>query len=287
MKTYIERLEEQVENLFTLVDVLCDNSTITYRNLNDGNSGVVYIGGFDCYHWTKKDIPTQLKLKEVYTRFYENFNLLLEKANKDIKKEIDEVNKFVIHTIEQTRAIGDCKSTKIIFRKKFQTFQVYLNELKKSEDSQVFLVPDTNALIQFPEPTSYIKLAGSNKFTFVYVPTVLSELDKLKTSHRDEVFRTKVKSTIKRLKGLRAQGNLLEGVVVNKTIRVKMIATEPNFSTTLTWLDSENFDDRIIASALEILKQHHNCYVALVTDDINLQNKAQMANLTYLDTDDL
>ena len=86
---------------------------------------------------------------------------------------------------------------------------------------------------------------------------------------------------------IRQQGNLLEGVIVYKTITVKMVATEPNFEKTLKWLDPKNEDDRIIASALQIQVQNPSDKVVLVTSDINLQNKAQLACLTFADTDDL
>lgn len=62
-----------------------------------------------------------------------------------------------------------------------------------------------------------------------------------------------------------------------------MVATEPDFSNTLNWLNNDNMDDRIIASALEIQKQRTSSLVIIVTGDINLQNKAQMANLEFID----
>ena len=156
-----------------------------------------------------------------------------------------------------------------------------------SEVKKNVIVPDTNSIIQFPNPISYRSIASSEKFNFVILPTVLSELDKLKTTHRNDDFRKKVKSVISRLKGYRNQGNVLVGVKVDKTITVKMIATEPNFNKTLGWIDSKNNDDRIIANVLELQLNHPSDNVILVTSDINLQNKAQLANLTVFDTDEL
>ncbi len=62
-----------------------------------------------------------------------------------------------------------------------------------------------------------------------------------------------------------------------------MVATEPDFEHTLHWLDNGNSDDRIIASALEIQVRNPSDTVILVSSDINLQNKAEMANLPYLE----
>lgn len=64
-----------------------------------------------------------------------------------------------------------------------------------------------------------------------------------------------------------------------------MVASEPNFDKTLSWLDRDNNDDRIIASALEIQRDNPSSAVCLVTSDINLQNKTEMARLSYIDID--
>ena len=48
---------------------------------------------------------------------------------------------------------------------------------------------------------------------------------------------------------------------------------------TLSWLDPEIDDDRIIASILEIQAKYPGGNVALVTGDINLMNKADTARI--------
>lgn len=284
MDTYIEKLEKQIQALFPLLDTLCNNSSIHYRDLNSGDSVFVFLG-FDYYVWAKKDLSGQLKLKEQYLKFSEDFNFLLSKTNKQLQKEIEKANTQNIHTIEQTKAYTDIEGTKQLFRNNLKKYSDYLQILKSSEERQTIVIPDTNSLIQYPDPAKYKNIPHLMTFDFIVLPTVLSELDKLKITHRDDNFRTKVKSVITRLKGFRSQGDILEGVIVDKTIKVKMIASEPNFLQTLNWLDSENMDDRIIASALEIQKAKHNSLIIIVTGDINLQNKAQMANLEFYDTD--
>ena len=92
---------------------------------------------------------------------------------------------------------------------------------------KVVLIPDTNSLIICPDFVKYSEIASSDEFTIELIPTVLEELDKLKVVHRDRDFRDKVNSVIRRIKGLRQQGSLLNGVTVNRTITVKMVAKEP------------------------------------------------------------
>lgn len=145
------------------------------------------------------------------------------------------------------------------------------------------LIPDTNSLIISPDFELYKSLLG-NRITLLITSTVLSELDKLKIVHRDESFRKKVSSIIKRIKGFRNQGSLIEGITVHKTITVRMIANEPKFQNTLSWLDKDNNDDRIIATAIEHQINNPADSVYIVTSDINLQNKAEMAKIPYFET---
>jgi predicted ribonuclease YlaK len=74
---------------------------------------------------------------------------------------------------------------------------------------------------------------------------------------------------------------VLEGVTVAKTITVQMIPTEPRMADLPSWLDPDNQDDRIIGSLLEIQCAEPSAVVVLVTDDMNLQNKAEMAFLPW------
>ena len=134
-----------------------------------------------------------------------------------------------------------------------------------------------------PDVSQYCKFIGQEEFTVIIVPTVIQELDDLKIKSRDIDFKNKVKSVIRRLKGWRQQGSMLKGVTVNKKITIKMVATEPKFNKTLQWLDSSNNDDRIIASILELQSTNPSSKVVLVTADLNLQNKAELAKLPIVE----
>ena len=81
---------------------------------------------------------------------------------------------------------------------------------------------------------------------------MLAELDNLKNHARDPTYRTKVNDVIRRIRGWRNQGSLLNGVRVHQTITVKAVPHEPRVEGTLSWLDPSNRDDRIIASCLEL-----------------------------------
>jgi predicted ribonuclease YlaK len=283
--SYIEKLIAQIEDIELLVDEMFNNSSIYFHDINEGSNELIFVGA-DVFHWGKKDEKNQIKVKDKYIKFFNNFELLLDKAHPNTLRKIKESNKVIFNLIEQNRAPSSIEKGKSWFRLETKTFKDYLNLLNEDEKRTIIL-PDTNSIIQFPEPSKYKSISTTKTFDFVILPTVLSELDKHKMTHRSDDFRKKVTSVIKRLKGYRMQGDVLEGVTVDKFITVRMVATEPDFNKTLGWIDPDNNDDRIIANALQLQISHPSDIVIFVTSDINLQNKAQLANLTVFDTDEL
>jgi len=128
--------------------------------------------------------------------------------------------------------------------------------------------PDTNALLITSEPARYADVVDSLCFRFIIVPTVLAELDELKRTRSAQSVGEKAEKAIRIIKGFRRQGSVLDGVTVAKTITVQMIPTEPRIADLPSWLDPDNKDDRIIASALEIQCAQPSATVVLVTDDM-------------------
>lgn len=283
--SYIEKLIKQLEDIEPIIDLMYDNSSICYEDQRSRNSNVIVFKGSN-YRFSKRDEKNQIKAKQAYETFYRNFELLIQKATPKILKQINIANKKITNLIEQKSTPSSIENGKLNFRAQTKIYKDFLL-LFKDENESVIIVPDTNSLIQFPNPKSYVSIAKSNEYQFIILPTVLSELDKLKINHRNEDFRKKVKSVITRLKGYRKQGDVLQGVTVEKSIKLKMIATEPNFNKTLNWLDPNNNDDRIIANALELQINRPSDIIIFVSSDINFQNKAELANLTTFDTDEL
>ena len=159
-----------------------------------------------------------------------------------------------------------------------------LDVLEAVGNHLTIIIPDTNSLLVEPDPVNYRGIAGTRSLVFVLLPTVLGELDRLKIEHRNPDVRDKAKRTITRIKGWRQQGSLPAGVTVDKTIKVIARHNEPDMSKTLSWLDPDVQDDRIIPSVLEIEAEQPAAQVILVTDDINLQNKAEAAVVEFAET---
>jgi hypothetical protein len=288
--TLVERLEQQLKTIEHQVTELLDASTIK-RRYQDPFSEIVFIA--NDYYWDTADESQkrlQLNVLRTYLSWFEHFNLLFNDAPKRIQKQITGTHATVKKWIEKEdgwyvpSTIDEAKKT---FHEQIQTYSQLLNLFKSSNDPDIILVPDTNALIKAPDVGSYGAAVEHEKYTVIILPTVLSELDKLKTTHRNEDFRGKVESVIRRLKGMRQQGNMHEGVIVNKVITVKMIAQEPDFNKTLSWLDPTNNDDRIVAATLEVQRGEPSSKVILISADINHQNKAEMANIPFIEPPDI
>lgn len=285
----IVRLEQQLQSIENQVIELLDTSIIEKRP-HDPFSMVAVIT--NDHYWGKTDDKQkhiQLKLLRKYLSWYEQFQMLFYNSPAMLQAEIIIAHSEIRDLIEKKNGLSvpsTIDKAKETFQEHIQTYYRLLSLFKSSDNPIVILVPDTNALIKAPDIGSYGAVIGQDKYTVVILPTVLSELDKLKITHRNDEFRSKVESVIRRLKGLRQQGNMHEGVSVNKIVTVKMIAQEPDFKKTLSWLDPTNNDDRIIAATLEIQREEPSSIVILVSSDINHQNKAEMANIPFVEPPD-
>lgn len=288
MLTYTEQLRVRLSDIHNLMLELIDNSRI--RRWHKGYERVVIIA--PDYYWdnpTDAESILQIQIKQAYTEWFESFEQFTIHTSESQQQDIKRVNEFILDWIEKRQCWSLPSTTaeaKNVFTKELQVFFDLLSLYAKSNIKSTFVVPDTNALITQPDPAFYARIAGADTFSLIYLPTVLGELDRLKMKSSNPDFQKKVKSVISRLKGYRKQGQVTKGVIVHKTITIKMIAVEPNFGNTLSWLDPNNDDDRIIASVLEIQRSHPTAVVCLVTEDINLQNKAEMACITYSELED-
>jgi hypothetical protein len=225
-----------------------------------------------------------------YGQWIKIFKLFVENSSESTKHKIDQIDEFINKWIEKEYGDWSIPNTIIEAKEKLENkINVFYEILKEysinnEKIKKIIIIPDTNALIQKPDPKSYKQLMNNDNLTIIFLPTVLSELDELKIKTSNLDFQEKVKSVINRLKGYRKQGNLIDDdVTVEKTIKLKMVASEPNFDKTLSWLDRNNNDDRIVASALEIQRDNPSSVVCLITSDINFQNKIMMAKLPYKD----
>ncbi len=264
---------------------ITDNLCILVREIpikrKQESAHVIFIS--PSYYWGKLSPAQenqQIKLKRKYKTIAELLKLIFHTAPNDVADKLDESDKGFKMWLEldsnwSLSIIRDENDKKI--RETAKEIEDLIDILEVDDSDQIILIPDTNSLLISPDPKSYEAIIKSKTFTFLLLPTVLGELDELKVLHRNPDVREKSQKIIKRIKGWRKQGSLTDGVIVNSTITIMAEHKEPDMSNTLSWLNSENADDRIIASVLSVQSSFPATRVVLITGDINLQNKADSA----------
>lgn len=258
-------------------------TVISYEPLNRPGDSVIIIGSD--YKWNDLSDEGKREQSELYTKylkFYKLIRVLSSNLPSRVLAELGRSFNYTENFLLQLKRPYETNSVEVINK-----VEIYINEQFKTLDSiaykekdRTIFVPDTNALLMNPNIEKW-KFDSINSFQILLLPTVLSELDKLKISHQNQNLKDKANKIIKRIKEYRRRGKLTDGVVVTKHINLSALAVEPNFDKSLDWLDSNNNDDRIIASFIEVCRLNIRNEVCLVTLDINLQNKLEFANLQY------
>lgn len=292
IKSFINQLKDDLINLETITYQLLDKSSINeFRN--DPNSGVFIIA--PPYYWgelTSDGETIQAKAITLMDELMSRFDMLFDGKPITILNRYDEIKKYFIGVIKRESrdwcTPASLDEAKIKLKEVIQETNTLLDWLEGLGNKDTVIVPDTNALIINHKLESYGQILGDiEKWTIVITPTVLKELDELKIKNTGNEFKEKVKNTIRYIKGLRAQGDVINGVqIFNKKVTIRLQAIEPNMNKTLPWLDSSNNDDRIIASCFDIQVRNPSLCVIIMTADLNLQTKAQLAGIPFIEPND-
>ncbi len=131
------------------------------------------------------------------------------------------------------------------------------------------IVLDTNALLNYP------KIVFSFPESLVVIPqTVLTELDRLKTTRasKEVLFRGREVSRI--LFTLSSKGNLSEGVSIRNGSMLKVVALDKSKQIPDS-LKVKNSDDCILGLAFQLALEHGKDNITLITNDLNMLLKAQ------------
>jgi predicted ribonuclease YlaK len=116
------------------------------------------------------------------------------------------------------------------------------------------------------------------------VPQVLRELDGIKMRPHD--LGKKADGVIRRIKEYARRGDSFVGVPINASLTMGEVASDPDMTGTLSWLQAGHGDDELLASVLDLRCLDLKTVVSLATRDRNLQNKARLARVAYLDVEE-
>ncbi len=285
MQTVAESLTVAGTDLLDEVAVLLGNDA-PLEDINEPPSSVVFIGpsfGFEDLPLEKKRL--QSRLNEHRRRFFAFARALLCTQSTEVLKRIEERETTVREVIEQEHLVWHSTTGEALAAVKKAVHEILeaVGHLHDPVEGSVVLVPDTNALILSPAFQKW-SFEALPEFELLLVPLVLSELDTLKINHRDSNVKQKAQAVIRQIKEYARRGSLSVGVtIVANRIRLRALASEPRVEETLFWLDPTVPDDRMLASTVEAMRMHPRSTVALVTGDINLQNKAAFAGIPFLE----
>lgn len=289
MQTVAAAIGERIEELRELLREFLLEHSGSLRDINEPSSSLVFVGPH--YAWGDLDQEgrrLQSRLLDTYRRLAALVRALLKTLPAESANELERAQSELAELIDQSHLTW-VKTREEAFGNAEQALNKQLEliaRLYDSAESDPIYVPDTNALAWSPDLETW-RFSGAQRFTLILTATVLGELDRLKVEHRNPDFRAKAEGVINRLKSYRGRGELSRGVVLRRNVSsIKTIALEPNVEETLPWLDSENDDDRILASFVEVMRQHPRTSVILVTRDINLKNKAEYAGLPFVEPPD-
>ncbi|MBP9762311.1 hypothetical protein KBD34_01700 [Patescibacteria group bacterium] len=289
MHTVIENMKNRAEAIkMDLKELISLHSSLHYKTPHR----LVVVAGGDFFWNPLQEAGRQIQSKIIdsYDKFCETIHILLKDQPDKTTRQLSQYESSVRKTIEQNRnRPNDDKMA--VLTEALQSIDQQINLLDSLyhilPDHETVYVPDTNALLYNVHLDRW-RFTGSAKFTVALTPTVLSELDILKISHRSEDVRAKAETLIRTIKGYRIRGRLTQGIPLVKGVsQLIAFATEPKVAESLSWLDFSNKDDRYLASVIEVMRKMPRSPVVIITRDINLQNKAEFAELPYVEPPEL
>lgn len=261
-------------------ELLSDHSTIIGRD-----SRIINPYGSNSFApLSDKGRQIQTRLNKAYRKHYELLTNLLSESTPEIIKKLEGLNNQIKNAIEQNATYSKSIDEEFSKQQEWVDQQSNLLKVLLSEfDSQHIFVPDTNALIFNANIDSW-QFGNICSFEVVLLPSVLSELDSLKVNHRNTEVRDKANICIRRIKEYRRRGSLNDGVnIVAGKVTLRSVALEPNMEKSLSWFAPDNNDDRFLAATIEIMRQHISSDITIVTNDINLQNKAEFSSIPFVE----
>lgn len=285
METTIQKTINRLAQIRDQVILLLSVYSKIKRTIFPGD-GFISMSGDYSYEGLPTDaIPLQDRILKDFNIQFNIIEALIIDSAEQHKREINENKKLILRFILQDHRTWERNIDQAIdtLKKCFNKIMQVLNQLYPYNDPTPIVIPDTNALYYNTEIEKW-EFSDFKKFTIALTPSVLKDLDKHKIEHKNESVRLKAIKLINMIKEYRRRGKLTDGVIIRKNlVDLRSIAIEPDFGKTLKWLDEKNEDDRLIAEALEIMRSNCSRPAYIVTADINLQNKCEVADFSFIE----
>jgi hypothetical protein len=280
------------------MDVLLDASTIVpeQRVVQSRSSMAAQVRGAKAvstrvqwsYRWGPVDDAqraSQRQLLELWKPWTEQLDLLF---SHDTEKRQEEIRAWCASVSLWLERAPSCpvperiKAAKPAFLEHVRPLVDALRSLS-ARPATTIVVPDTNVALRSQDLARWADVVGTDAFTVVFVPGVLGEIDEAKV-HRNDKLQEKARKLNSRIKDWRQRGDIARGVKVDGKVMVRIDGVEPRIEKSLSWLDKDITDDRIIASVLELQRREPSAPVILLTGDTLMLAKADSALIPTADT---
>lgn len=288
MQTYSERLLAELDAIADSYIEILDDSSIRYVNPNRSGGRVIFVGAAD-WGWADSDDELEAARMALLRRVRDwssRFRLLFAHPTPEVTERlsdgIEHLESWLVrdggydHDITQTISAAQDKLRATVADLRA------LTKLLPRDDHPVRLVVDTNALIDNPDVAAYTGELGG-KYIVHLLPVVLREIDELKRAGRSDDLRNDARRAERRLKGIRNNGNVLEGVRVAGDVIAKFEHTEPRSDNLPGGLDLSVPDDRFVAATLLLQSEHPGSAIYVATSDINMQTKLSAVGLPFVE----
>ncbi|MBE9070956.1 hypothetical protein IQ260_30420 [Leptolyngbya cf. ectocarpi LEGE 11479] len=284
----LKKIVESTDKLIEVSDVNYDPHKVERLSRETGFAILTIVPDSSWATLNDEGRRRQRKVLEQWNRWLEKARLLFTedtgKSRQDLEKAAENITKWLDRSEADFSIPKSLTDAPSVFRKHVQPIFDLLAPFMS--DGPLVVIPDTNVILRNQELPSWTEVLGTDEFIVLLVPGVLSELDEHKINHRVSAVQKKARTFSNRIKGWRNQGSLADGVRVQGKVYVRVSAREPNFQRTLSWLDPQVTDDRIIASALEWQRSNPNNAVQLLSGDSIMLAKADEAGVPTGDVPD-
>jgi hypothetical protein len=287
----LEVFDVMVADLREALEALFEFSDVRYDDINSRRSGV-FVMGWNNWQWAKlpdEAAPAVGVARRALQRL-RDFGDRAARTAPDRAKELAGLATTFERLVEQPGGslpngapASTLEDVRAYAGKNLDEYRAAVHRLPSAfGGGERLLVVDTSALLDRPDLQEW-RLDGG-RWTVVLVPQVHAELDDRK---RDARTREAAQKVIRQIEEFDRRGDTFTGVPLSGKLTVREIATSPDMSETLPWLQADVPDDAIIAAALDLMWADLTCGVAVTASDRNVRNKARLAGLGIVHPDEL
>ncbi len=283
----VEMLDDRIADLGCVFMLLLNYVQLRYEDIN-ADGGVFFVG-WNKWRWGEPKEGAQPHVGTARQAWGSLSSLVAQAVRRSAPERLRQLEgpselfrRIIEHDDERGAPAASVDGIRVAVSEALNEVRELLHGLPSAHGpGGRLLVPDTNALLYKPELADWTPPDGP--WTVVLVPQVLRELDQIKM--RPNELGKKADGVIRRIKEYSRRGDTFVSVRISDLLAMREVAIDPDMASTLPWLQAGHADDELLASALELRGDNLNAALALATRDRNLQNKARLASVPYLDVE--